>query len=380
MYDLLIKGGRLIDPAAGRDGNFDVAFENGKVARVAPSIAPGEARETLQAEGRVVAPGLIDLHTHIWWGGTTLGVEAEPLARRSGTTTLVDAGSAGAGTFHGFRRFIAEPAPVRVIAFLNISFPGIYAFSERVMVGECQDLRLLDPVECLRVAKEHEGLICGIKVRCGMGTSLANGLAPLDLALEVATELGVPLMAHVDGIPPTRKDALARMRKGDILTHCFRPFPNGPAIAGAIRPEMVEARERGIVMDIGHGKGSFGFASTRVMLEAGYLPDVISSDVHTLCEHGPAYDLPTTMGKLMSMGVPLEEVIRASTTAPAMAVRRPDLGTLAEGAPGEAVLLDIDEGSFDYVDVVGEHMQGRYRIRPHSLVVGGRVWEGQGAH
>ena len=229
-----------------------------------------------------MVPGLIDLHTHVYWGGTSLSVRPEPVARRSGATTLVDAGSAGPGNFHGFREFVIEPSAVRILPYLNISFAGIFAFSKSVMVGECSDVRLLDARACLEVAEQHRDLIVGIKVRVGRNTSEGYGVFPLELAVEVAEELALPVMAHIDFPPPRRRDMLERLRPGDVLTHCFRPFPNAPAVRGEPREEMLEARARGVLFDLGHGMGGFGFAATRPMLDAGFLPDVISSDVHVL--------------------------------------------------------------------------------------------------
>jgi dihydroorotase len=374
MYDLVIRGGRLIDPAQGRDERRDVAFRDGRVAAVEPAIDAGEARDVVAADGRLVVPGLIDLHTHVYWGGTSLSVRPEPVAKRSGATTLVDAGSAGPGNFHGFRAHIIERSPVRILPYLNISFAGIFAFSKSVMVGECSDVRLLDARECLEVAQQNRDLVVGIKVRVGRNTSEGYGVFPLELAIEVAQELGLPVMAHIDFPPPSRKDMLARLRSGDVLTHCYRPFPNAPVVRGEVRPEMWEARERGVIFDIGHGMGGFGFASTRPMLEAGFLPDVISSDVHILCEHGPAFDLLHAMSKLLCLGMPLVEVIRAATARPAEALRRKDLGTLAVGAAGDAAVLTLAEGAFDYVDVMGERITGDRRLEVEAIVLGGRLW------
>jgi dihydroorotase len=376
MYDLVIRGGRVIDPAQGRDARLDVAFEAGKVAALEPAIDAGQARAVIAADGRLVVPGLIDLHTHVYWGGTSLSVRPEPVARRSGATTLVDAGSAGPGNFHGFRAHIIEPSPVRILPYLNISFAGIFAFSKSVMVGECSDVRLLDARECLEVARQHRDLIVGIKVRIGRNTSEGYGVFPLELAIEVAQELDLPVMAHIDFPPPSRKDMLERLRPGDVLTHCYRPFPNAPVVRGEVRPEMWAARERGVIFDIGHGMGGFGFASTRPMLEAGFLPDVISSDVHILSEHGPAFDLLHCMSKLMCLGVPLVEVIRAATARPAEALRRPDLGTLVPGAIGDATVLNQAAGPFDYVDVMGERISGDRRLEVAAIVLGGRLWSG----
>src|SRR5262249_15710406 len=259
---------------SGRDETTDIAFGDGKVAAVGHDLPRGEV---VDARGLLVVPGLIDLHTHVYWGGTSLGVDAAEVAQRSGTTTFVDAGSAGPGNFHGFRRHVIEPSPLRIIPYLNISFPGIFALSATVAVGECADLRLLDPRECVRVIAANRDLIAGVKVRVGRNAGGASGAAPLDIALEVAEETGLPVMAHLDNPPPSRLEVLSRLRRGDILTHCFRPFPNAPVEGdGRIREEVLEARRRGVIFDIGHGSGSFGFRTAEAMLAAGFAPDVIS--------------------------------------------------------------------------------------------------------
>jgi len=325
--------------------------------------------------GLIVTPGLIDLHTHVYWGGTSLGVDAGAMASRSGTTTFIDAGSAGAGNFHGFRRHVIEPSPVRILAYLNVSFAGIYAFSSSVMIGECTDIRMLDLRDCRRVAEANRDLIVGIKVRVGRGASGDNGIAPLDMALEVAEETGLPVMAHLDFPPPSRRDVLERLRKGDVLTHCFRPYPNAPtAPGGGVRDEVLKARERGVIFDIGHGGGSFGFRTAELMLEAGFLPDVISSDVHALSINGPAFDQLVTMSKFLMLGLDLGAVIRASTAAPAAALGRADLGHLAVGAVGDASILELVEGEFDFRDVLGESRRGRQSFAVRGLVVAGRRW------
>src|ERR1700720_3458979 len=196
MTDLILRGGRVIDPASGRDETADVAFVDGRVKAVGPDL-PGRGAGIVDARGLLVVPGLIDLHTHVYWGGTSLGVDAADVARQSGTTTFVDAGSAGPGNFHGFRRHVIEPSPLRVIPYLNVSFPGIFAFSASVMVGECADLRLFDPRECVRVIEANRDLIAGVKVRVGRSAGGASGVAPLDVALEVAGGTGLPGLAHL---------------------------------------------------------------------------------------------------------------------------------------------------------------------------------------
>jgi dihydroorotase len=372
MHDLVLKGGRVVDPSQGIDRVTDVAFAGGKVAAIGDGL---QGKDTRDVRGRIVSPGLIDLHTHVYWGGTSLGVAAEPLARSGAVTTFVDAGSAGPGNFHGFRAHVIEPSPVRILPYLNLSYPGIYAFSQQVMVGESADLRLLDARECARVADENRDLVLGIKVRVGRGTSNELGNMPLEMALEVAEEIGMPIMAHLDNPPPSRKDVLKLLRPGDILTHCFRPFPNAPATAdGMVREEVLEARARGVIFDIGHGGGSFGFKTTRAMLANGFLPDVISSDVHILSINGPAFDLLTTMSKFLVLGLDLPTVIRLATANAASAIRKPELGTLKPGSVGDASILELRDGSFEYLDVIGEKVVGKQRLLAAGVVVGGKWW------
>jgi dihydroorotase len=372
MNDLVLKGGRMVDPSMAIDKVTDIAFANGKVSAIGDNLSGTDERDV---RGKIVAPGLIDLHTHVYWGGTSLGVEAELLARTGGVATFIDAGSAGPGNFHGFRRHVIEPSAVRILPYLNISFPGIFAFSKTVMVGESADMRLLDPREAVRVAREHADLVLGIKVRVGKSASGNSGAQPLHMALDVAEETGLPVMAHLDNPPPARHEVVSRLRPGDILTHCFRPFPNAPVRAdGRVRDEILEARERGVIFDIGHGGGSFGFGTTRKMLEAGFLPDVISSDVHAISIDGPAFDLLTTMSKFLCLGVDLGTVIKLSTQNPAAAIKRPDLGTLRIGAVGEATVIEQKTGKFDYTDCIGERLEGDRRLVSAGVVLAGKWW------
>ena len=375
-FDLVLTGGRVIDPAQDLDRMADIAFRDGRVAAVGAGLAREDAASVRDVSGKIVTPGLIDLHTHVYWGGTSLGLDPEMLSRRSAVTTLVDAGSAGPGNFHGFRKHVIEPSPVRVLPYINISYAGIFAFSRPVMVGECSDIRLLDARECVRVAREHADLVVGVKVRVGGVASFGTGVAPLDFALDAADQLDLPVMAHLDYPPPSRVEVLSRLRPGDVLTHCFRPFPNAPVHGdGRIHDEVLTARSRGVIFDIGHGGGSFGFRTARAALAAGFLPDVISSDAHQLSIDGPAFDLLVTMSKFLCLGMPLVDVVRCATAAPARALRRRDLGTLAEGAAGDASVLEVTRGTFEYVDVIGETIAGDQRIVTHGAVIAGRWME-----
>ena len=372
--DLILRGGRVIDPSQGLDGIRDVGFASGKVAAIASHLDSATA-EVRDVSGLIVTPGLIDLHTHVYWGGTSLGIDAEEFCRTSGVTTAVDTGSAGPGNFMGFRKHVIERSQVRILAYLHVSHAGIYGFSNTVMVGESEDIRLMDPVTAAEVADANRDVIVGIKVRVGRHASGDQGVAPLNIALQVAEETGLPLMAHIDEPPPSYEDVIAMLRPGDVLTHAFRPFPNSPATAqGTVKPAVLAARKRGVLFDIGHGMGSFAFRTARAMLANGFAPDTISSDVHALCINGPAFDQVTTMSKFLCLGMSLPDVIKASTETAAFALKRPELGSLKPRSAGDATLLSVESGSFDYVDVVGEHLAGSQRIMSRGVVIAGKWW------
>jgi dihydroorotase len=373
--ELILRGGRVIDPSQNIDAVADVSFAGGKVLAVGPGLEAGPGTVERDVSGLIVSPGLIDLHTHVYWGGTALGIDAEDFCRNSGVTTAVDTGSAGPGNFAGFRKHVIEPSDVRILAYLHVSFAGVFGFGTEVHVGESEDIRMMAPRSAAEVADANRDVIIGIKVRLGRHASGHQGMNPFGFAMQVAEEVGLPLMAHIDEPPPSYEELVDALRPGDVLTHCFRPFPNTPATAqGTVKPAVLRARERGVLFDVGHGMGSFAFKTARAMLANGFLPDTISSDVHQLCINGPAFDQVTTMSKFLCMGVELPEVIRRSTVNAAMALRRPELGSLKPGSVGDATVLSIDEGAFDYVDVEGEVMRGDRKIVSEGVVIGGKWW------
>jgi len=375
QHDLILKGARVVDPSQNHDGICDVAFADGRVSGFGRDLPAGPGTQVRDMAGAIVTPGLIDLHTHVYWGGTSLGIDADDFCRTSGVTTSVDTGSAGPGNFAGFRSHVIERSQARILAYLHVSFAGIFGFSKTIMVGESEDPRLMAPREAVEVAEANRDVIVGIKVRVGRHASGDQGTAPLDIALQVAEETGLPLMAHIDEPPPSYEQVLAMLRPGDVLTHAFRPFPNSPVTAqGAVKPALREARARGVLFDIGHGKGSFAFRTARAMLAGGFLPDTISSDVHQLCIEGPAFDQVTTMSKMLCLGMSLTDVVAASTVNAAVALKRMEYGTLKVGALGDATVLAVRDGAFDYVDTRGETLTGAQRITAEGVVLKGRWW------
>ena len=221
----------------------------------------------------------------------------------------------------------------------------------------------MDPQTAVEVANANKDIIVGIKVRLGRFASGINGMVPFDYALQVAEETNLPMMVHIDEPPPSYPQVVERLRPGDVLTHCFRPFPNTPLTSdNRVRPEVLAARQRGVFFDIGHGMGSFSFKVARRMIENGFFPDTISSDVHALSINGPAFDQVTTLSKFLNLGMRFVDVVRASTHNAARALSRPELGTLRPGAVGDAAVLSINYGTFDYFDTVGKKLAGEKKI------------------
>ncbi|MBW7921746.1 MAG: amidohydrolase/deacetylase family metallohydrolase [Rubellimicrobium sp.] len=369
-HDLVIAGARVIDPAQGLDAVRDVAFADGRVAGIGDGL---QGRDRRDGAGMILTPGLIDLHTHVYWGGTSLGVDADAYGRKTAATTVVDTGSAGPGNFAGFRAHVIERAQVRILVYLHVSFAGIFAFSPTIMVGESWDMRLMAARDAVAVARDSPEHIIGIKVRVGRNSSGDNGIGPLLVGLDAADKAGIPLMLHIDEAPPSYAEVVDLLRPGDVLTHAFRPFPNAPCDGqGRIRDAVLRGRERGVLFDIGHGMGSFSWETAQAMAGQGFWPDSISSDVHAMCIDGPAHDLLRTMTKFLALGMPLADVIRAATEAPARALRRPELGTLAVGSTGDASLIALEDREIALEDVLGEIVTHPQRLTARGMVIGGQ--------
>ena len=369
-FDLVIHGGTLIDPAAGLHGRRDVGIRNGRVAAVEPRIPLAEAADALDATDRLVVPGLVDLHAHVYWGVTDLSIGPGPHDLARGATTVVDAGSAGANTFTGFREYVIEPAEGRILAFVNISAMG----QVDTMLGESHDLRYLLADRAAACALANADLVVGVKVRLTEALTGPNALPALERAVEAGEAAGVPVMAHIGDSTLTIEQVLARLRPGDIVTHAFTDRANGIFDdRGRVHAAAVEARARGILFDIGHGAGSFSFRRAEAALADGFRPDTISSDLHRYNVEGPVFDLVTTLSKFLHLGLAPAEVIAMATAAPARAVGRSGaFGTLAVGAEADVTVLGIEEGRFPLADAFGVSVEGRQRFVPAATLRAGR--------
>lgn len=351
-YDTLIVGGEVVDQPSGLLGKLDVAINDGRIVEVAPNLDHAAARQVIDASDGIVTPGLVDLHTHIYWGATYWGIEADPVAARTGVTTWLDVGSAGSYSFPGFRRYIAEPSKTRIYALLNLSAIGLIAPSWEFANPEYWNVDLAETI-----VNENRDLILGIKARIDSNTTRGVGIRPLELARELADRVDLPLMVHIGAGPPTLAEVSHLLRPTDILTHCFTG-QNMKIVddKGVPDPAILALREKGMVLDIGHGTGSFSFETAEAMLAAGVLPDVISSDIHQMAIQGPMFDLPTTLSKFLNLGLSLPDVIERATARPAAAMRKPELGSLKPGSPADVALFRVEEGDFVFRDI---HMNGR---------------------
>ena len=370
MYDVAIKGGRLVDPGQGINGYFDVGIKDGRVAAIQPTNELESAGRSIDASGKIVTPGLVDLHTHVYWGATIWGIDVNQIAPVTGTTTFVDAGTAGAFTFPGLRKFIIEPATPRVLAYLNISSIGLAHFTYEV-----SNLTYVDPDVAMEAVKNNREYIVGIKVRIDALTTGDNGVLPLQRAVDTAESLKLPVMVHIGKRPPALSDIISQMRPGDVLTHCYTGGPGKNQLVddnGRVHDFVLGAIDDGIVLDIGHGWGSFSYESAERLLDQGIVPDAISTDVHQFSVAGPMRDMPTTMSKFLNLGLSLPEVVEKTTVGPARAIGR-DIGTLKVGQPADVAAFELHEGEFEFGDATGARRRGRLKLENAWTMVGGKV-------
>lgn len=376
-YDLVIKGGLLVDPAQGVHALRDVAFADGLVAAVGEHILTADARETIHADGLLLTPGLIDLHVHVFPGVSHLGIEPDPTCLARGATTVVDAGSAGADTFPGFRKFVIEVSETRILAQLNISTQGMLTPD----IGEFELPEYANVERTLAMIERHRDLILGVKVRLTKDSivSARSGLAPLHRAREAADVAGLPIMVHPQAAwCESIDDILIVMKKRDILTHCFHGSACGILNEkGRVRDSVHEAMARGVVFDVGHGAGSFNWEVAETALEQGVPPQTISSDLHFYNVNGPVYDLASVVTKFLHLGLSLDDAIAKVTSVPADTILMSDrIGTLAVGAWGDAVLFELREGSFQLADSHGQTRTANRSLCPVTVIKGGRVYRG----
>jgi dihydroorotase len=370
-YEILLKGGRVIDPSQSLNEVTDVAVAGGKIAAIARNIDAREAVRSVSVTGQIVTPGLIDIHVHGFEGISHWGLNLDQWCIARGITTGVDAGTSGADSFEGFRRLVIEQSRTRILAFLNISRVGLIAEP-----GELVDMRMIDAPSALRVAKEHADVIVGLKVRCGANYSGPNDLHAVRTPRGVADQIGKPLMIHVN-TPYTPMDKILDvLQPGDIITHAFRKGGQGGVIGpeGRVSDYIRRARDRGILFDIGHGSAGFSFASTEAALKENFPPSTISSDIHAPGALGPVFDLLTTMAKVQVLGVPLEKVVEMTTSAAAKAIHKTgEMGSLKPGSTADISVFDLVQGSFPLVDSQREVRKATQRIEPFLTLRRGRL-------
>jgi dihydroorotase len=371
-FDLVVAGGTVIDPASGLDARRDVGVTDGVVTAIEPHLSGGDAAAVIDAGGRYVVPGLVDLHTHVYPGVADLSVEPDPTCLGRGVTTAVDAGSVGANTWPGFRRWVVDASRTRVLAFLNISLLG----QVDTHLGELHDLRFADPERAARVALANPDAIVGFKVRLSGTLAGDNGLEGLRRAISAGRATNLPVMSHIGGTRFDIEAALALMGAGDIVTHAFTGWNPGGIVsdAGRVLPGALDARARGVRFDVGHGAGSFSWATAEAALADGFLPDTVSTDLHRFNIASPVGDLAATMSKFLHLGLPLARVVAMVTTQPAASLGEPGggVGRLAVGGPADVTVLAIEEAPVELLDALGVARTVERHLVPVAVVRAGR--------
>lgn len=366
-YDLVLRGARVLDPAQNIDGLSDVAVTGGRIVALSENLA-GSGRREIHLAGKLLTPGWIDIHAHLYPGSTTWGIRADAHYLSTGVTTAVDAGSAGWANLQGYLDFVVAPARTRFLSFVHVCGIGLTYGP----LPELADMRYADAERTAFVIEHFAEHCVGVKVRQGEGQVADNGVEPLRLAVQAAEWAEVPVMVHIGrGVP--LPDVLSLMRPRDIVTHCYQGTGDGILDRDAsILAEVQQARKDGILFDVGHGGGSFDYGVATGALARGFVSDVISTDLHAHSWDVPVESLPHTASKLLNLGVPIESIVRQCTANAAFAIGREDeLGTLRVGNVADIAVFDIEEGTFQYSDVRGRVEEGNQQIRARLCVRAG---------
>ena len=380
-FDLVIKGGEVLDPSQNLRAKRDIGVRFGAIEAMETDIPADKGQRVLDVSGKLVTPGLIDLHAHVY-PGSAIGIPGDELVPYQGTTTLVSAGDAGGNTFATFRRAVQAQTRARVYAFVHIANIGLNGFP----VPELYNIDFAHVQIAARALAENADMAIGVKVRMSENVIAKHGLEPLNRAIQAceAAGTGGKIMCHIGGVetPKLMADILDRLRPGDVLTHAYSGAPNlGGAFTnivqdGKLLPAALAAKQRGVIFDVGHGGGSFDYAVAEAAIAAGAGPDTISSDIHVFSGNTPGMPYLTwVMSKFLNLGLTLEQVVTMATVNPAKVINRaPKLGTLQVGAPADLSLLEVAEGPVDFVDTRNNKRQGKVHIKPAGVVMAGVVF------
>ncbi|HEX4554830.1 MAG TPA: amidohydrolase/deacetylase family metallohydrolase [Xanthobacteraceae bacterium] len=378
-FDLVIKGGDVLDPSQGLRGRRDIGIRYGLIEALEPDIPAARALRLLDAGGKLVTPGLVDLHCHVYPYGSAIGIPADELTPFQCTTTCVSAGDAGANNFAAFRRFIVAQTRTRLYAFVHIANIGLTPFP----IAELYNIDYAQVDACAKAVAENPDIAIGVKVRMSENVIAHNGIEPLRRAILACERAGTGgrVMAHIGGVETAElmSQILDLLRPGDILTHAYSGAPNiGGAFTnivqnGRLLPAALAAKQRGVVFDVGHGGGSFDYTVAEVAIPQGCGPDTISSDIHVFSGNSPGVPyLTNVMSKFMGMGFTLEQVVAMATINPARIINRmPKLGTLQVGAPGDVAIMELVEGPVSFVDTRNNRRDGRAQLKPVQTVTAG---------
>lgn len=371
---ILIRNGVVIDPASGINGKYDLVISHGLVAGInAPDktyIDTGDLT-VLDAADCLITPGLIDLHTHIFPIRTSLGIGADTVGIEQGVTALVDAGSAGAGTFAVFVDEVVNKSVTQVLAWLNIADAGLC-----LGLSELQDLSKLDIARTVACIQQYRPFICGIKVRMSSSVLGASGIKPLEIAKKAANQAHIPLMVHIGNGPPALGDILDLLEQGDVVTHAFHGKDGGIFNkASELIPQAQRAVKRGVLLDVGHGLSSFSFTTMLKAKAIGLRPHTISTDIRLENYRGPVHSLAMTLSKFLAIGYSLEDVVTAATMMPAKVLGLSGcLGSLVIGQPANVSVMTIAQGEFDFTDAENRHLTGIQLLQPKYAIRRGKVW------